>query len=71
MESWPFLHFLEAREREPEPPSWPLLCKGEPQGCREALGLLLQDIPSVERAVKTAETKMVVPVVMERTVRLL
>lgn len=37
----------------------------EPQGYREALGLLLQDVPSVERAVKTAETQMVLPLVMK------
>ena len=43
----------------------------EPQGYREALGLLLQDVPSIERAVKTAETKMVLPVAMKRTNRLL
>ena len=32
MESWPFLHFLEAMERETEPSHWPLLCKGGATG---------------------------------------
>ena len=32
VQSWPFLHFLEAMERETEPSHWPLLCKGGATG---------------------------------------
>lgn len=58
------------RERQSHPAGH-CSVREEPQGYREALGLLLQDVPRIERAMKTAETKMVLPVVMKRTNRLL